>query len=130
MIDIQEFLLEATRTIAKEKIDRTQFTKSYTCKVVSIEQDYTCTVSLSHGFDVKAIIPLSMRQFVNKGDIVVVQDLYSNGVERLIHGVVNFYETENKGIHVYNPVTNEVVSSVFQVYNIMTKQVVSDKIKV
>lgn len=136
-MNIQDFLIEATKSIAKEKLDKTQFTKSYVGLVVNMLPDGECIVKVNED-SLKSFIPLNMRRFVSKGHYVVVQDLFNDRVNRIVHGVINGRYNGGDGgdgeistnIHIYNVDTGEVVSSVFQVYNVANGQVVSERLGV
>lgn len=136
-MEIQDFLIEATKSIAREKLDKTQFTKSYVGLVVDMLLDGECVVKVNED-RLKSFIPLNMRRFVAKGDYVVVQDLFNDRVNRIVHGVIKGSYNGGNGdgggsstnIHIYNINTGEIVSSVFQVYNVATSQVVSKKLGV
>jgi len=127
-MDIQDFLIEATKRIASEKINKTQFTKSFIGTVSQIFEDGNCLIEIS-GVDLKCFIPLNMRHLVTVKDIVVVQDLFNDRTQRIVHGVVkgsgNGGDGNNTNIHIYNIDTNTVVSSVMQVWNEDTKKEVS-----
>lgn len=111
-MNIQDFLIEATKSIAREKIDKTQFTKSYIGTVLRILEDGECFVEIN-GVEQKCFIPLNMKHFVSSSDVVVVQDLFNDKTRRIVHGVVR----GNSNIHIYNIITDTVVSSVLQIWN-------------
>ena len=128
-MNIQDFLIEATKRIASEKIDKTQFTKSFIGKVNEIFEDGSCLIEID-GVDSKCFIPVNMRHLVAVTDVVVVQDLFNDRTQRIVHGVVKGSGNgggvgECTNIHIYNIDTNTVVSSVLQVWNDDTQKVVS-----
>lgn len=132
-MNIQDFLIEATKSIARDKLDKTQFTKSFIGTVTQIFDNGECFITIN-GVESKCFIPLNMKHLIAVTDIVVVQDLYNDKTRRIVHGVVkgsgnsgeNGGNVGNTIIHIYNIDTNTVVSSVMQVWNEDTNSVVSE----
>lgn len=122
-MEINDFIIEATKSISADVLKRNNFTKSYIGKVVSINGNKAVvTINLS---DNKCILPVNMKRFINEGDTVVVQDLQNNKAYMVIHGVIKKGEMSNTIIHIFDTINNVVVSSVLEVWDELKNEVVS-----
>ena len=134
-MNIQDFIIEATKSISHEVLKRNKFTISQIGRVININSKSRVTIVEINGLEVKCILPINMARYVTHGDIVVVQDLHNNGAYMVIHGVIKGSGNNTGGggntiIHIYDTVSNTVVSSVMQVWNVATNSVVSATFKV
>lgn len=132
MMNIQDFIVEATKRISAEHFKRANFTKSHVGRVESID-DTGGAVALINNASIKCILPVNMLRYVAVGDIVVVQDLHNNRSYMVIHGVI---KGSGKGIggniivHIYDIENNNVVSSAMQVWDESKNSIVSTTFKI
>lgn len=131
-MNIQDFIIEATKSISNDVLKRNNFTISHIGKVESINSETRVSIVSIEGARVKCTLPINMVRYVTVGDIVVVQDLHNNKSYMVIHGVIKGSKGNvgNTVIHVYDTVTDTVISSVMQVWDSSTNSIVSTTFKV
>lgn len=112
-MDIQSKLIETIQLITGEKLKNVNFTKSYTGIVRSIKGSNAIVEIFEN--ELECTIPHNLLSFVDIDDIVIVQDIANNGIKRIIQGVIS---SLNKDMfHIYDPVANEIVSSIMQLWD-------------
>ncbi len=111
-IDIQDSLIKSIQLLAGDKINSLNFTKSFSGRVVKIEET-SCLVD-AHGQSYDCIIPTNLLNHVSVEEIVVVQDLQGNNQRRIVQGVISSLGSE---IHVYDPIQDEIISSKLSLWN-------------
>lgn len=112
-MDFQESIIESIRTIAGEKLKNVNFTKSYTGIVRSVD-GLNCIVEI-FGSDSECIIPQNLSSFVEKDDIVIIQDIANNRFKRIVQGVIS---SLNKDMfHIYDPIEDKIISSIMQLWD-------------
>jgi tRNA 2-selenouridine synthase SelU len=120
----EEGIIESIRTIAGERLRNVNFTKSFTGIVKDI-QGLKAIVEIN-GSDSECIIPHNLRSYIEQDDIVIVQDVFNNMVKRIIQGTIS--STRKNMFHIYDPTTDTIVSSVLQLWDEETNQVVGNVI--
>jgi hypothetical protein len=113
MIDIQNSLIESIKIIAGEKLSNVNFTKSFT-GVVKEVNGLLCTVEIL-GSNSECIIPHNLASFINKDDIVVVQDISNTNGQKIVQGVISSINPDI--FHIYDPVEDKIVSSAEQLWD-------------
>jgi len=111
--DIQKSLIEAINIVAGERLKNVNFTKSFT-GIVREVNGLTCIVEILDS-NTECIIPHNLSSFIGKDDIVIVQDIQNTNRQRIVQGVIS---SINKDMfHIYDTVTDTVVSSVEQLWD-------------
>lgn len=83
--DSQVKIIEAIGKVVDSKLDTLSTTNSTIGFVVDEPQGFDCTVSINdHNFE--AILPEHLHTWIQKDDIVIVQDLYGDGRKKVITG--------------------------------------------
>lgn len=82
MDDVQKSILEAIEILVDEEIKRTEFTSSFTGKVKTIS-GFDCIVE-AYGEKVKCKLVEHLHGQIKINDIVLVQDLQNNDVNKFI----------------------------------------------
>src|SRR5699024_542639 len=109
-------------TLVESSMSKVNFTKSFTgqAKDVIRGEDNKCIVSAFENI-YNCILPVSLVPYVAVGDLVIVQEI-SKGV-RIIQGSIS--NVLGGQIHVYDPQTDTIISSVLDVYDEDNGRIVS-----
>lgn len=83
---VQDSLLEAINIIVSDSIKKTKYTSSSIGKVKSVALP-DCVVSLVNN-DITCVLPEHLHDWIQKGDIVIVQDLYNDNTKKAVVGKV------------------------------------------
>ena len=83
--ELQSNLLKAMDKLVDVKLGSMSTTNSTIGVVSSDESNYTCKVKINEE-EFECTIPEHLHSWIQKDDIVIVQDLYSNGQKRMIVG--------------------------------------------
>lgn len=121
--EIQNSILEAVKILATEKLKSINFTKSYTGIVKSIDFDKLTCVVEALGSEGECTIPHNLANFIDKDDIVIIQDINNDNKQKIVQGVVASTNTEM--FHIYDPSTDTIVSSVMDLWDEETQQVIN-----
>jgi hypothetical protein len=121
--DIQNSIIEAIQIIAKERLKNVNFTKSYTGIVKTIDFENNKAMVEIFADNYECIVPHNLSSFIDKDDIVIVQDINNNKFKMVIQGVIS--STNKDMFHIYDPVTDEIISSVLQLWDEDTKEVIN-----
>lgn len=112
-LDVQNSLIQAIQIMAGEKLKNVNFTKSYTGVVRSVNGS-TATVEIL-GTNSECIIPMNLASYIDKDDVVIVQDINNSNAQKIIQGVIA--STQQWMFHIYDPVEDKIVSSVLQLWD-------------
>lgn len=113
MSNIQESILSTIELIAGERLKNVNFTKSYT-GIVRERNGLKCIVEIFDS-NYECIVPHNLSSFIDIEDIVIVQDIYNNGLKRIVQGVIS---SLNKDMfHIYDPIEDRIVSSILQLWD-------------
>jgi hypothetical protein len=111
--ELQSGLIKTIQLIAQERIKNVNFTKSYTGIVISMDGNKAMVEIFGNAYE--CIIPNNLSNYIEKDDIVVIQDISNNKVKRVVQGVIS---SLNKFMfHIYDPVEDKIVSSVLQLWD-------------
>lgn len=116
--NVQNSLISTIQTVAGEQIRNINFTKSFTGIVKKID-GLSCVVEI-FGSDSDCIIPHNLLPFIDKDDIVIIQDIANNGIKRIVQGVISSLHKDM--FHIYDPIENRIVSSVMRLWDEETNQ--------
>ncbi|MEX3625173.1 hypothetical protein [Viridibacillus arvi] len=83
---IQDSLLEAIDIMVSDSVKKTKYTSSTIGKVKSITLP-DCIVSLPDN-EITCVIPEHLHDWIQKDDIVIVQDLYNDNTKKAVVGKV------------------------------------------
>lgn len=83
---VQDSLLEAIEIMVTDSIQRTKYTSSAIGKVKSVHLP-ECIVSLPDN-DVTCLLPEHLHDWVQKDDVVIIQDLYNDNTKKAVVGKV------------------------------------------
>lgn len=104
--DIQNALLEAVEIVVDSKLKNTNQTNSMIGVVVSDPIGFEVSVQMQ-GSVFTCTLPEHLHSWVQKDDIVIIQDLYSDGQKRIVTGKTGqlqstpslvFYSEEKDGL--------------------------------
>ena len=82
---IQNNLIDAIKSIVNSELDNVSAAQSMTGIVAEEPAGYKCIVKIA-GIERECTLPEHLHDWVSKDDIVIVQDLYGNGVELVVTG--------------------------------------------
>lgn len=123
--DIQNSIIESIQILAGETLKNVSFTKSYTGIVKSIDfENRTCMVEIYES-ESEAIVPHNLASFIDVDDIVIVQDIGNNKFTKVVQGVISSVNAEKGMFHIYDSVTDTIVSSVLQLWDEETQQAIN-----
>ena len=83
---VQNSLIEAIDIIVKQAIENTPYTTSHIGKVTSID-GYDCKVEI-YGQETVCKLLEHLKNVIRVGDIVIVQDLYNNKVDKFVQSKI------------------------------------------
>lgn len=83
--DIQQGIIKAMQDVAKAEIGKSQSTSSKIGIVVKEPRGFNCTVSIN-GQDIDCQLPEHLHSWIQKNDIVIIQDLYGDGSKKVVTG--------------------------------------------
>lgn len=111
-MDIQDSLIRSIQLLAGDKINNLNFTKSFSGKIVQIDET-SCLVE-AHGQLYRCTIPTNLLNHVSVDEIAVIQDLHGNNQRMIVQGVISSSGSE---LHVYDPIEDRIISSKLQLWN-------------
>lgn len=83
--DIQRSLVEAVEIVVDSKLDKVSTTSSQFGIIVEDPNGFDCKVKI--GSDIFSCqLPEHLHTWIQKNDIVIVQDLYGNGSKKIVTG--------------------------------------------
>jgi len=118
---VQDSLLEAINIIVSDSIKKTKYTSSSIGKVKSVALP-DCVVSLVNN-DVTCVLPEHLHDWIQKGDIVIIQDLYNDNTKKAVVGKVGSPTT---AFVMSNEAIGKNVSGVVVTENIGTGEINDD----
>lgn len=83
---LQNSLLEAIDIMVSDSIQRTKYTSSVIGKVKAVNLP-DCTVVLPDN-EITCVLPEHLHDWIQKDDIVIVQDLYNDNTKKAVVGKV------------------------------------------
>ena len=83
---LQDSLLEAINIMVTDSIKRTKYTSSSIGKVKQVKLP-DCVVTLANN-EVTCVLPEHLHDWIQKDDIVIVQDLYNDNTKKAVVGKV------------------------------------------
>lgn len=83
---LQNSILEAIDIMVSDSIQRTKYTSSAIGKVKSVELP-DCKVTLADN-EITCVLPEHLHNWIQKDDIVIVQDLYNDNTKKAVVGKV------------------------------------------
>lgn len=83
--DLQKSVIKAIETVVEAKIGENSTTNSTMGIVVEDPKGFTCKVDMN-GQVFTCSLPEHLHTWIQKDDIVIVQDLYNDGVKRIVTG--------------------------------------------
>lgn len=83
--DIQKGIIGAMQEVAKAEINKISATSSKIGYVVDDPSGFECTVSIS-GQEISCQLPEHLHSWIQKNDIVIIQDLYGDGSKKVVSG--------------------------------------------
>lgn len=111
--ELQNSLIETIKIVAGERLKNVNFTKSYTGLVKEM-YDNVAVVEIFES-DYECMIPHNLSSYIEKNDIVIVQDISNNRFKKIVLGVIS---SLNKDMfHIYDTTTDTIVSSVLQLWD-------------
>jgi len=81
---VQDSLLQAIDIMVSDSLKKATFTSSSVGKVTSVTLP-NCTVALTNN-EITCILPEHLHDWVQKDDIVIVQDLYNDNTKKVVVG--------------------------------------------
>lgn len=84
-LDIQKGIIEAIKTVVESELGSSTTTSSKIGYVVENPSGYDCIVAIG-GQNYSCQIPEHLHSWVQKDDVVIIQDLYGDGVKRVVTG--------------------------------------------
>jgi hypothetical protein len=121
--DIQNSIIEAIQIVAGERLRNVNFTKSYTGIIKSIDFENNKGIVEIYESEYECIIPHNLTSFVDKDDIVIVQDIDNNRFKYVVQGVIS--STNKDMFHIYDTIEDKIISSVLQLWDEETQQAIN-----
>lgn len=121
---LQDSLLDAIDIMVSDSIKKTKYTSSSIGKVKSIALP-DCVVSLVDN-DVTCVLPEHLHDWIQKDDIVIIQDLYNDNMKKAVVGKVG--SSRSTSFVMYNEAIGKSVSGVVLTEDPITQQVNDDVI--
>lgn len=100
--------------IVTERLKEMETTMSSIGVVLNDPTNYQCVVRIK-GQDVNCSVPEHLHSWIQKDDVVIVQDLYNNGFSKIIVGKTGQLE-KNPSIVIYDPEVEKNISGVDGVF--------------
>lgn len=110
---VQESLVEAIDILVDKRLNQTKYTSSNYGIVKSVK-GFDCSVEMQ-GDEVACILMEHLHDWIQKDDIVIVQDLYNDSVKKAVIGKVG--STRKTSFTIYDTKKGGGVSGVEQVYD-------------
>ena len=83
--DLQKSVIKAIETVVDAKLGESSTTNSTMGVVVEDPKGFACKVDMN-GQIFTCSLPEHLHTWIQKDDIVIIQDLYNNGVKRVVTG--------------------------------------------
>lgn len=83
--DIQKKIVDSISVAVESELSNFNTTNSTIGVVKETPANFTCKVELN-GEDIDCLLPEHLHSWIEKGDIVIIQDLYNNGQKRIVVG--------------------------------------------
>ena len=83
--DMQKNIIQAIETVVESKIGSRDTTNSLSGIVVEDPSGFACKVEIN-GQVYNCQLPEHLHSWIQKNDIVIVQDLHNNGLKRVVTG--------------------------------------------
>lgn len=83
--ELQHIFLDAIKTVVTSEMSKSTGTNSKIGVVVKEPVGFECVVLLNKQ-ETKCQLPEHLHSWIQKGDIVIVQDLYGDGSKRVVTG--------------------------------------------
>ena len=83
--DIQKKIVDSISVAVESKLSNFNTTNSTIGVVKETPTNFTCKVELN-GEYIDCLLPEHLHSWIEKGDIVIIQDLYNNGQKRIVVG--------------------------------------------
>ena len=120
--DVQNSLLEAINIMVSQNINNMQYTSSNTGIVKSVGA-FDCMVEIN-GEEYKCSLMEHLHDWIQEDDIVIIQDLYNNGLKRMVLGKVG--TTRPTSFTVYDTEKGRAISGVEMLVDDETDTVLKD----
>lgn len=115
-VNVQDSLLKAIDIVVNDQIKNTKFTVSNIGQVKSVA-GFDCVVELA-GSEYNCILPEHLHDWIQEDDIVVVQDLYSDNIKKIVVGKIG--TSRPTSFTIYDTDAHRSVSGVEQLHDTET----------
>lgn len=101
--------------VAKSEVDKSKSTSSKIGYVVKDPKGFSCKVSVN-GLEIECQLPEHLHSWIQKDDVVIIQDLYGDGSKKIVTGKTGSRNTDPSLVF-YDEETERNISGVDIVYD-------------